>query len=296
MIPYYSDYINAATFRSLEPSCVHVQNTTLAAWFRRYLLQKAISVFRWTLPRYWNKTLFLYCLYCYGYIAVIETDAWGVLPQPCTLYGRGAQFEPTHAIIQNPMLEGLTEPRIGIDCSIIRLMPDYGGIMDTVNFYAREMALTVEAYELNTTNSKLSFIFGIPDGGNKKASAEALKKIYDQIMSGEPAAFADRRLVDLDGRPTWTLLNTDVGKNYIAPELQEALRRLECQFTAAVGIPSNLATTKKERVTTVEVDANNAETAVTAAMWLDQLKDCCEDVNKMFGLQLAVDWRYKPDV
>lgn len=296
MIPFFADYINGATFSRLEPSQVHVANTYLYQYFRRYLLQKAVAVFRWQLPAEWQRTLFLYCLYCDGHVAIVNTDRFGVLPQPCTLGGRGVQYEPTYVLIANPLLQGILQPRIGTQCAVIRIMPDYGGIMDIINYYARQMALCSETLEINLLNSKLSYVFGVPKGGNRKAAAESLKKLFDQIMSGVPASFLDEDLVDRNGKPTWQLFLQDVGQNFIAPDIQEQLRKLECEFAAKVGIPSNLATTKKERVNLAEVSANDVETAVGPSQWLELAREGLETANRMFGLQLSVDWRYEPDV
>jgi len=296
LIPFFADYINGATFSRLEPSQVHVANTYLYQYFRRYLLQKAVSVFRWELPQEWQRTLFLYCLYCEGHVAIVNTDSFGVIPQPCTLGGRGVQYEPTYVLITNPLLQGILQPRIGTQCAVIRIMPDYGGIMDIINYYARQMALCSETLEINLLNSKLSYVFGVPKGGNRKASAETLKKLFDQIMSGVPAAFVDEELTDRNGKPTWQLFLQDVGQNFIAPDVQEQLRKLECEFAAQVGIPSNLATTKKERVNLAEVSANDVETAVGPSQWLELAREGLETANRLFGLQLSVDWRYEPDV
>lgn len=296
MIPFFADYINGATFSRLEPSQVHVANTFLYQYFRRYLLQKAVAVFRWELPREWQRTLFLYCLYCDGHVAIVNTDSFGVIPQPCTLGGRGVQYQPTYALITNPLLQGILQPRIGTQCAVIRIMPDYGGIMDIINYYARQMALCSETLEINLLNSKLSYVFGVPKGGNRKASAETLKKLFDQIMSGVPAAFVDEELTDRNGKPTWQLFLQDVGQNFIAPDVQEQLRKLECEFAAKVGIPSNLATTKKERVNLAEVSANDVETAVGPSQWLELAHEGLDTANRLFGLKLSVDWRYEPDV
>ena len=51
-----------------SPSTVHVKNTALQRYFRKYLLQKAISVFKWTLPEEWDEDYFKYTLYGMGYI------------------------------------------------------------------------------------------------------------------------------------------------------------------------------------------------------------------------------------
>ena len=296
-LPFYADYVNGETFERLQPSQVHVANTGLYVYFQRHLLQKAISVFKWTLPKEWQKTLFLYCLYCEGRVAIVNTDKYGVLPQPCTLGGRGVQYEPTYAIISNPLLQGIRQPRIGTQCAVIRIMPDYGGIMDIINYYAREMALTVETLEINMLNSKLSYVFGVPkDSSNRKAAAESLKRIFDNIMSGVPASFADSDLLTRDGKPTWQLFSQDVGRNFIAGDLQECLRKLECEFSAAVGIPSNLAMNKKERVNTLEVSSNNVETAIGPAQWMELAQDGLDQANNLFGLDLSVEWRFDPDV
>lgn len=296
MIPFFADYINGATFSQLEPSQVHVANTFLYQYFRRYLLQKAVSVFRWELPKEWQRTLFLYSLYCDGHVAIVNTDSFGVIPQPCTLGGRGVQYQPTYVLIANPLLQGILQPRIGTQCAVIRIMPDYGGILDIINYYARQMALCSETLEINLLNSKLSYVFGVPKGGNRKAAAETLKRLFDQIMSGVPASFLDEELTDHNGKPTWQMFNQDVGQNFIAPDIQEQLRKLECKFAAQVGIPSNLATTKKERVNLAEVSANDVETAVGPSQWLELAREGLETANELFKLKLSVDWRYEPDV
>ena len=295
--PYNSDYINGAVWSGVSPSQVHVQNTILFEFFKRHLLQKAVSVFKWNLPDHWQKTLFLYTLYCLGHVCIVNTDRFGVLPQPCTLGGRGVQYEPTYAIVSNPLLRGIKQPRIGKQCAVVRIMPDYGGILDIITYYAREMAVTVEAFELNTLNSKLSYVFGVPkNNGNGKTSAETLKRLFDNIQSGVPASFVDSNLTTRDGKPTWQLFQQDVGRNFIAPELQEVLRKLECEFSAAVGIPADLSQNKKERTNTQEVTANNTETAVGPSMWLEMAREGLAQANALFGLDLSADWRYKPDV
>ena len=62
--PFFYDYVNQQT-SAFTPSTVHVSNTGLSNFFRRYLLQKAFSVFKWTMPETWSRDYFLYCLYCW---------------------------------------------------------------------------------------------------------------------------------------------------------------------------------------------------------------------------------------
>ena len=289
-MPYSHNQIEVLTSTGPQPSVVHINNTALFRYFQRQFLLKALSVFKFGLPDWWDNTLFLYALFGAGYVSVINTDLYGIVPQPCTLYGMGVQYEPTRALIANPVLDREYNLIIGRQCALVKLSPDYLGLMDTVNFYAREAAATVEALEINLLNSKLSYVFGAED----KKAAETLKRVFDKIQAGELAAFTDARLVNDQGKPAWTLFTQDVGKNLIADKLLEILRRMEAAFCNAVGIPSNLAQTKKERVVTAEVEANDVETAAAPSLWLDTIRQGLDQVKRLYGLEITVDWRYSP--
>ena len=287
--PYYYNYINAETSQ-VTPSTVHVKDSGLCRYFTKYLLQKAMSVFEWDLPETWNKDYFLYVLYCWGYVAVVNTDKLGVISQGCGLKGYDVFYAPTHAVIANPLLSGILEPRIGTQCELLKLQPDFSGILDLVGHYAEQMALASQSVSVNLLNSKLSYVFT----AKTKALAESLKKMYDQIASGEPAVVIDSRLKNAaDGEETWKAFEQNVGGNYIVTNLLADLRKIEAMFDTEIGIP-NANTDKRERLIQDEVNANNIETFSKCAMWLENLQDACKRVNDMFGLSISVRWREIP--
>lgn len=286
--PAFYDFANAYTSYH-QPGTVHSQNTVLVGYFRRYLLQKAMSVFKWKLPETWQKNYFLYVLYCWGYIAILETDKFGVIPQQCGLRGYNVFYQPTNAIIANPLLKGIREPRIGEECVLMKLQPDYGGILDLVNYYAEEMALCSDAISVNLINSKLSYILA----GKNKSTAESLKELYDRVASGQPAVAIDKNLMDDTGKPTWLPFTQDLKSQYIVTDVLSDMRKIEAMFCTDVGIP-NANTDKRERLIGSEVDANNVETYGRSAMWLEELKRSCEEARSMFGIELDVDWRVNP--
>lgn len=293
-LPVYYDYINAAVSQ-YNPNTVHVTNTGLARFFKRYLLQKAISVFKWEMPSTWQDNYFLYTLYSLGFVAVIYTDKFGVVPQHCGLYGRGVMYQPTNAIIANPLLRGDLRPVIGESCEIIRLAPDYGGILDLVSFYGDMMAICASGAAANINNSKLAYAFAV----SNKNAAESFKKMYDKIESGDPAAFFDKSLLNDQGEPAWQVFQQNLKQNYIAGDMLLDLQKWEDQFCTNIGIPNSDAAIK-ERTTSFDVAGHNVETACRADMWLDELKKGCDKVNAMFGdlmdKKLSVNWRYAPDV
>lgn len=284
--PYSYEVINEYNSQ-ISPSTVHVKNTGLARFFKRYLLQEAMSVFDWQMPKTWEKNYFLNVLYVIGYIGILNTDAFGVIPQHGGLGGYNVFYQPQYMLITNPLFAKTYRPVIGQDCVCLRLQPDYCGLFDIVDYYGDLMALCAETTGVNLLNSKLSFVFG----ADNKALAESLKKMYDNVASGEPAVFVDKSsLYDDEGNSRVMLFNQDVGGNFIADRLLDCMRTIRCQFLTDIGIP-NANTQKRERLITDEVNSNNFETKAKCALWLDELRKGCEAARDMFGIELAVDWR-----
>ena len=285
-MPYSYEMINLFN-SSYSPSTLHTKNTQMFTFFKKYLLEKVMSVFEFELPEMWDKNYFLYSLFLNGYLAIVNTDKFGVICQHCGLRGYNIYYNPTHAIIVNPLLTGILEPKIGTQCSLIRLQPDYSGISDIVNYYADNMAMTAEACEMNIMNSKLSFLFAV----RGKSQAESMKKILDQVMRGELSVFYDEKLKMGNDNIPLNFFNNDLKKNFIAPELQDTLRRWEEMFCNEVGIP-NVRSDKKERMIVDEVNSNNIECFTKAELWLETLKEGVEQTNKMFNLDLSVKLRH----
>ena len=285
-MPYSYEMINLFN-SSHSPSTLHTKNTQMFTFFKKYLLEKVMSVFEFELPEMWDKNYFLYSLFLNGYLAIVNTDKFGVICQHCGLRGYNIYYNPTHAIIVNPLLTGILEPKIGTQCSLIRLQPNYSGVSDIVNYYADNMAMTAEACEMNIMNSKLSFLFAV----RGKSQAESMKKILDQVMRGELGVFYDEKLKMGNDNIPLDFFNNDLKKNFIAPELQDTLRRWEEMFCNEVGIP-NIRSDKKERMIVDEVNSNNIECFTKAELWLETLKEGVEQTNKMFNLDLGVKLRH----
>lgn len=285
--PYTYPFVNAVN-SVVSPSTVHVKNTALARFFKRYLLQEAMSVFNWQLPDDWSTTYFLYVLYIWGYIGIINTDKFGIIPQHGTVGGYNVFYMPSFMIITNPLLKPTEELVIGKDVALVKLQPDYFGLFDIVDYYGDLMALAAEAAGGNLLNSKLSWIFA----ADSKIQAESYKALYDKVASGEPAAFADKSLFDDEGHLRAELFNTDVGNNYIADKLLDTLHAIRCRFLTDIGIP-NSNTDKKERLIVDEVNSNNFETRSKCSLWLEEIQKGIKEAKRLFPslTDFSVDWR-----
>ena len=249
-----------------------------------------MSVFKWDAPDSWNMDYFKYILYCWGYIAIINTDKFGVIPQQCSLGGYNVFYAPTYALIANAKLSGILQPQIDTQCAIIKLQPDYGGILDMVYYYSDQLALYGEAAAMNVQNSKLGYVVG----ARSKGIAEAIKKAFDMIMQGEPLAVYDKD-ADPDSNGLFETFAQNLQQNFIAPDILEAMRRVENEFCTRIGI-NNTNTDKKSRMLVDEVNANNEEVRSLADLWLETLQDGCAKARELFQLDtFNVDWRYKDE-
>ena len=277
---------------TVSPNVVHSTNTAVFRFYVKYLLQRLISVFRFEgLPEEWAENYFKYVLFGIGYIAVLNTDKYGVICQKCTIGNRVTLFrQPQLAIVTNPVFSRSYELTIGKDCEVIRMQPDWGGGLDIVSTYADLMTMAVESAGINMYNSKAGFVFF----ADSKAGAESFKKAYDQISSGNPMAVMDKSLLREDGTPNWQFFMPEVGRNYITGDLLNDMRTLENQFNSMVGIP-NANTQKRERLITDEVNANNIEISTLPDVWLESMRTSIDKVNRMFGLNISVSKRYEPE-
>ena len=284
-IPAFYDYINVYNSR-ISPSTIHI-NSQIKFYFVRQLLQEVIGLYDFRLPEDWNHDYFKYVLFVNGFISVMKTDIYGTICQHCTLGGRTIYYAPKYALITNPAFDKTYRLQIGVKCGVIKLKPDYTGVMDIVDYYSDMLALAAESAGLNLQNTKLAYVFMCAD----KQQAESFKKVFDQISAGNPAGFMDKMLFNDDGSPNWMMFNQNLRNTYIAGDILEDMRKWKQQFCTEVGIP-NANTDKKERLIRDEVNANTTETQTKAMLWLDTIRNGMEDCNRLFDLDLDVKLRF----
>ena len=283
------DYINLYN-ASRSPSTVHVKNSRLRNYFRKYLMQKAISVFKWNIPDEWDKDYFLYTLYGMGFIAIFDTARYGIICQQCAPGGYNLYYRPSYVIVSNPLLKNTLTLNIDRDCVLLKLQPDYSSIMDIVGYYADQLALCSEAMGVNLVNTKSGVVFG----AEGKARAESYKKMFDNLSEGDPAVVIDKKLLNDDGSPAWFPFTQNIKELYVTSDILSDMRKIEAMFDTEIGIP-NANTDKRERLIADEVNANNVETATRCELWMETIKKELDKANKMFpGLNLSVDWRVDP--
>ena len=288
-MPIFYDAINTYN-GNLDPSTIHT-DSTLKYYFMKYLLEKVMSVYEFkNLPTTWDRAYFLYVLFSWGYIGVMDSVRYGVICQHGTLNGRNVFYAPNKFLVSNPLFSQSYNLNIGEDCEIIKLQPNYSSCLDIVSYYADMLSLSSMTATSNLVATKLAYVFA----SKNKNQAESFKKMMDGIASGEIAQFVDKDLFDEDGNPQWLMFNQNLKQNYIAGDILQDMAKWMDMFNTEIGIP-NANTEKKERMLTDEVNANNVDTKSKAELWLESMRDGVDKVNKMFNLNIEVDFRFKND-
>ena len=262
-------------------------------FFCRYLWEKILSIFKFDLPPTFGKELFLNALFGNGVVTVINTEKYGLLAQWGNYGGYNVNYQPRYMLFANPLLPDYSgrELVIGEDCAVIRLTEDWRGVTDLIAFYAGKMALATQAIDVNLINSKLAYVFAAKD----RTQAQSFKKLMDTINSGETSVVVDKSLFTEDGEANWKAFQQNLRQTYIVSDLLNDFAKIEDEFNTRVGIP-NANTEKRERLISDEVNANNVETSILAAGWLENIREGCDMVKNMYGAEIVVDWRFEPNV
>lgn len=294
--PLNYEQINVAAGFTHPSSVKSYDNKTFAFW-ERALFQRALSVIDFTLPDTWTgsiKDLFEYCMFSLGYVAVFKHDDYGITFQPCGLSGFDWYYRPTNALISNPALNPSLDLKIGYECQILKLTPDFMPVWDVLEYFAEKLSTLDNAINMSLINNKYAFMLA----AKNKSAAEALKKMLDKINSGEPAVIVDQRVQDDPNSKTepWQIIDRGRLKDsYLTTDQLADFRTLLHNFDTEIGIPT-LPIEKKERM--IDAEATSLETDATSRskVWVETFNESAKEVNAMFGTSISAKLNYTEEV
>ena len=281
------------------PSMVKSLNNQIFQLWERALFQLAASVIEFdNMPEKWSGGVFdffLYCLYRNGFVGVTDkVEDRGLIFQPGSLSGYNIYYQPTRFLFSNPVLKKSQDLKIGEDCELIKLTPDYRGVWDTISYTAEKLAVLDNAINMSLINNKFAFMLAAK---NKQAS-EAFKKMIDKVNSGEPAVIYDMKLVNdqQDKSEPWQLWSRDhMKENYLTTMQLQDFNTILHNFDKEIGIPT-IPVEKKERMITDEANSTVIDAISRSEIWLRTLESSLKLVNEKYDLNIEVKRRYKEEV
>lgn len=296
-IPLNYDQINVLA-GSYNPSPVKAYNNKTFAYWERSLFQRACSVVVSELPEDWTGTVkdFLYyCLFRFGYLPIFERPEVGFTFQPAGLSGYDWYYQPTTAIVSNPLLSESLELKIGKDCELLKLTPDFIGVWDIISYYAEKLSTLDNAINMSLINNKFAFILG----ARNKVAGQALKKMLDKINKGEPAVIYDMKLLNdpTDKEEPFQVWERkgSLKDSYLTTEQLQDFQTIINSFDAEIGIPT-IPYQKKERMVTSEADSRQNDSKARATIWIECLQSSADKVKKLYpDITLNFKLRYEQE-
>lgn len=262
-------------------------------WFRS-LLQKIDSCLEFkNLPKDWSQDFFLLCLWARGYVAVFESERFGdketgIAFQPCTVSGYDFYYQPTKAIVSNPLYQ--REFTIHKDCELLKLTPDFNGIWDIIDHFSTQLAELTKGVNVGLINAKMPCIVT----ADSMAESEKLKKVYDKVQAGESLVVwkedsnhFDKEIMPRKNPFEDAFLN-DFNKTYIVGELLENMQTIMDQFYMEIGLPVSNSD-KKAHMLNAEADMSNAQAQSRVSCWVNTLNESLELINTHFGTNMEVE-------
>lgn len=231
----------------------------------------------------WDIDALKYALLVRGFMAVINSKTYGVVPVPCTLAGYGIQYQPTSAIINTPYFQFSRGLLLGAETELLKLTPDYTGVFDIVTKYAAELREIDTSIKASARNSRLAYAL---IASNDK-TARTLKAVRERIQNGDDAIIDEsimrKKASDGEALP-WFSFEQNIKENFILNDLLDSRRKTLVDFYREIGV--RMTEDKRERLITAEVAANNVESFIRSEVWAQALKTSVEKVNKMFDLNI----------
>lgn len=148
-----------------------------------------------------------------------------------------------------------------------------------VEMYARRLYEIERTIDVNVKAQKTPLMIRATE--NQRLT---MKNLYMQYDGNEPFIFGDKQL-DIDGIK---VLNTDAP--YVADKLNILKRQIWNEALTYLGI-ENSNTEKRERLVSDEITSNLGGVSAQRFCRLNARREAAEQINKMFGLNIQVDFR-----
>lgn len=264
----------------------------LEIMYRRILGELAMNRFEWkgfentgVDVRYLELQLYYHAL-SVVFKDTTKIDKHGAITHVGTdqIYALKAAASGTRNLVDNPTAFTLTgttftgHQRMATEC--VPIWANYFRVpdLDIVNIYASKFAELDRTIEINSLNARRSKVLVYNE--NTKLTAQ---NINDMIDRGEGSIPINFQLGDM-------VQSLDMG---IDPRTLEPLSvlksRLWNECMGLLGI-NNANHDKKERVQAAEVESNNDQVGSARRMNLNARQDAAAQINKMFNMNVSVDY------
>ena len=268
-------------------------NSIAEQYYLSRLSELAMSMFKWkNLPDTVDSRFLEYTLFYEGAVVFFQdenlkenqlAEKGGYLALQVVLGGdlnvyRVPNTRKAYAV--NGYINNLNQNNSVIIWNNMIRLPEYGRMM----FYANKLYQIDRAIDVNVKGQRFPIAILCDE-----AQRLTMKNVYKQYDGNEPFIFGDKNL-DLNNIQ---VVNT--GSPYVADKLQQLKNNIWSEAMMCLGIP-NSPSEKKERLVANEAKVSQGGTLASRSSRLEMRKMACSEINKMFGLDIDVEYNQDLDM
>lgn len=255
------------------------RNNATYLQYYMHLAELAMSMFEWkNLPPTVDARFMELTLFEDGQIVFFKDEELGYLCLQCAVNGGFNVYRiPTNrrAYAVNGYQKNLTENDSVI---IYNNFLHTNSMLDVRNFAERLYNID-RAIDVNINAQKTPILIKCDE-----QQRLTMLNTYQQYDGNQPVIFGDKAL----NTNAFQVLNT--GAPLVADKLYTLKTQLWNECLTYLGI-SNINVQKKERLITDEVTRNQGGTIASRYSRLEARRQACEQINRMFGLNISCDYR-----
>ena len=247
-------------------------------YFNR-LMELSISMFEWVnLPESIDERFLELTLFTDGQAIFFEDEVLGHLVLQCSGYGKLNVYRTPikrRAYADNGYQRELTDKNSVI---IWNNMLRENSVLPITD-YSKKLYNLDQTIMINANAQKTPILINCTE-----KQRLSLENVYMKYQGNQPFIFGNK---DLD-ISAFNVLKTDAP--YVADKLYQLKTQIWNEALTYLGI-SNTNTQKKERMLTDEVIRNMGGTIASRYSRLNARRKACEEINKMFGLDIDCQFR-----
>jgi hypothetical protein len=255
-----------------------LNDDTYLMYYNR-LRDYALSLFEWSgLPESINERFLEIKMLEEGRVVFFEDKKMGFLALP-VMYGQNINVyqEPTN---YTAITTGYQKELTPDNAVIIWNNMSRTSFLHTIQNYTYRLCQVERTMDVNIQSQKTPVLL-LADESQRLSLLNA----YKQYDGHEPFIFGNKSGFDLDA---FQILKTDAP--FVTDKLMTYKHNLWNEAMTFLGI-GNAKQDKKERLVSDEVSANDEQIFSSREVMLITRRQACEQINKMFGLNISVDFK-----
>ena len=253
-------------------------NATYIQYYNR-LTELSVSMFEWkNLPDTVDERFLELVLFSKGMAVFFKDDVLGFLALRTTISGQFNVYRIP--ITRRAYADNGYNKELNIEDSVIiyNNMIHTNSMLD-VRVFSEKLADLDRTIQVNARAQKTPVLISCSE--NERLTMTNLYKEYD---GNAPVIYGDKNL----NAKGLTVLKTDAP--YVGDKLYQLKTQIWNEALTYLGI-SNINSVKKERMITDEVTRNQGGVVASRYSRLESRRKACNEINKMFGLDIWCDYR-----